>query len=745
MTFQYTDAQQARRTLNEIMLRRIGKLTLPIPDDSSAEPGLLAALLKNTERLGCTFSPGLLKAASVLGRKQLVELHKTTIATLRKMRGDHVPYKPMYPNFPDQVMAMDEAELYLNALLHYLTGILPESEKQERPAIKIRPNLRPIDLGSEEEFVQMIRNLAASNGALSEEDKQDLKTALNIADEPLFLLPDEIPYKENAAFAAAVLLERGMADPARLAPHFRTATDVLRLAAGLSGLDTSLAWARKIKRQTQPFANPYNLLQGMRLADDHSAVLAAESARGGSYRFRKFKRAERRLLLGLLEKSGASLEDMLLYRELWKRLGEILHPGELRSRYPKAFDSFTRLRREKSIPNFRRDVEEGLKARDPRVIEKLSERPGELARRMDLLLRSQPESAEAAFEAFGRVSGRMAVPLLLQLLAHFKHRNERRTYRVFFPKGNIGKVVAVYNELPPLEAELCERLVRMIEAELVSRFADRKPLGRVYIDHRLSGIPVPFTQRSASRALRPLPRSSRVSIPEGEVLRLFCWWTNIRTGDPETRRVDVDLSLVLLDANWKHVDTLSFYNLKKAYGVHSGDITDAPKGASEFIDLNLSAVLKNRKIRYAMVQVACFTGQPFSQLPECFAGFMMRTDGRSGAIYDPRTVETKFDLTIEAQQAVPFAVDLRERELIWMDAALKNRSFRITAHDNMSGLQLLGHAFADLRKTTLSELYTLHAKARGTIVGSPDEADTVFGLEEGLTPYRTDVILAEYV
>lgn len=736
----HTDARQARQTLNRIFLRRAQKLILPSTDKPAGEPALLASLHKNIERLGYSFSPELLEAASVLNREALSELHDLIVSTLRRMVGDHVQYALMYPNFPEQVMEASDAELYLRAVLHYALGILPETPKGTRPELKVRKKTKPIEPGTEEEFVRMIRNLIGAGGSLSDEDKTDVADSLRSGIELDRLLPDSIPYKENAAYVAAILLEEGLADVYRLSPYFSTATDVLRLAAGLSGLDTSLSWAKKTAKLSRPAANPYNLMQGMR-----SEIEPDTGKPAPLYPFRKFKRAERRLLLGLLEKSGASLEDMLLYRELWKRLGEILHPGEMRGRYPACFEAFSRLRREKSIPTFRRQTEEGLRLRDPEVIALLAKRPGELARRLDFLLRTQPQQTEEILAAFERALDQPAVALLLQMLAHFKHRGEPRKYRVFFPKGSIGKVVAVHNKLPRLDPAAQERLVRSIERELIARFAQRERLGRVYIDPRLADIPVPFSGRSASAALRPLPRGSRVAVPQGDILRLFCWWTNLRSGAAHDRRVDIDLSLVLLDENWVHVETLAFYNLREDFGVHSGDITNAPKGASEFIDLNIATVLEKTKARYAMVQVACFTGQPFSALPECFAGFMVRHDGRSGEAYDPRTVESRFDLTVDAQQAVPFAVDLRERQLIWMDAVVKNRGFWITAHHNMTGLELLGRAFADVRKTSLAELYALHAEARGTRTYREEEADTVFGMEEGITPYQTDVILGEYL
>ncbi len=752
--------QHPSQWMNPILLRRLGRVMLPYTMGNGqaqafesdglnnqlhthkqhiAVDSVLASLLQNIEQLGYTFEPELIEQCRKLSVDMLVELYQQIVPVLSQMVGDHVQYEPMYPNFPEQVMEASAAELFINALLHYRFGIRPEYDPMLRPPAEGMAHLQPIGLATADTCVGMLRNLAAANGSLSAQDKDDLALGLWMVENVEWLLPEHIPYKENIAFIASVLLEAGRADGQRLSIYFRTATDVLRLAAGLSGLATDLAWAKKLPQLRNRLTNVYNLNQGM------NTPLSAEQADHprNAYHFRKFRRAERRLILGLLERVANPLEDMVLYREQWKRLGELLHPGEMRVRYPRAFDAFTALRRERSIPTMRTELEQGMKERDPAVIAKLGTRPGELARRLDALLRSQPKHSKLIMEQFQLHIEEMAVPLLLQMLAHFKHRQKRRHYRVFFPKGNTGKAVAIPDRVPVLKKSITAEVVKTIQRELKRRFAERSALGSVYIDPQLQQIPVPWSQRSASRALRTLPRGSRIRMSEGDTVRLFCWWKNLE--DEHNSRVDIDLSAVLLDQNWQHLETLAFYNLQETYGVHSGDIVDAPEGASEFIDLYLAQIKKHTEARYVLVQIACFTGQAIAELPECFAGFMIRQDKHAGEIFDPATVQAKFDLTVAAQQAVPFAVDLQTSEIIWMDAVVRNRSFRVTAADNMTGLQMLGHAFTDLRRPMLSELFTLHAEARGKIVHRVEDADTIFALEQRITPYQTDVILAEYL
>ena len=58
----------------------------------------------------------------------------------------------------------------------------------------------------------------------------------------------------------------------------------------------------------------------------------------------------------------------------------------------------------------------------------------------------------------------------------------------------------------------------------------------------------------------------------------------------------------------------------------------------------------------------------------------------------------------------------------------------------------MGKAVTGLVKPTLYDLFDMHAEARGTPVPlSREEADTVFGLHEGITPFDADRIMSEFM
>ncbi|MFX3631761.1 MAG: cytoplasmic protein [Candidatus Pristimantibacillus sp.] len=697
--------------MNTIYLRRVNKLIVNQGNGQDQLPEVfLATALNNIEYLGFTFSHSLIRVVRTLSKEQFEAFYHQLITDLRVLVGAHVDYQPMYPAFPMQVMQEDDAELYLNAIYHYLTWELPEYESVVRAPLLDKVNLKVIDLGSKEGLHKMVQQLIQAKGSISSTDKEDIDAAIQYAnsDELDDILPNEIVFKENVGFVVASLLKHDKANMERIGRYFKTATDVLRLAVAWSDGDVSLAEAT---------------------------------------RFRKFKRRERRLLLGLLEQCHPITEDMLRYKERWIRLGEILHPSEYKLRFMRCKEAFDILRNNKPFTTFNGSVELAFQYHNVwTLIDLLMKRPGEFARRLDQLLRST-DNAEYVVLAFGEVANQVSTPVLLQVKNHFSRRNELHELRVFFPKGNVAKAFAIPHALPEIDEATCQDIVQLCEQVLIERFSALPPLGKVCVGERLKNYHVPFSQRSASKALHTLVRGSRVPMMEGETIRFFNWWKEGIVDGKATDRVDIDLSAVMYDRNWQYVEHISYTNLRssKYQAVHSGDIVSAPQGACEFIDLHIPSIVRYGG-RYIVVTLYSFTNQPYCNLPECFTGWMMRKKPGSGEIFEPSTVANKIDVTADTQIAIPVILDLVERSIIWTDLSLtRHPDYYNNVEGNQGGMVLMGKAMTALRKPDLYDLFMLHAKARGESVDTADQANVIFSVDEGITPFDIELIMAEYV
>lgn len=686
---------------NALYLRRRNKILIA-EGTGNVPANYIGTILKNIENLGYTFSENLIEHLQNFSLEELTGFYRDLIQDLREIVGAHREYKPMYPNFPQQVMDTTEVRLYINAIIHYITNRLPNYEKKERMPLLDNVKLKVIETGTREEFESIFTRLVSSKTSLSAQDKSDLKWFIeNYKDDVYRLMPDEISSKENIAYVGGLLISNTEEAERFLSRYIKTATDVLRLATAISDGDVSLA---------------------------------------ANTKFITFKRSTRRILLGLLENSGNITEDMLRWKKRWIRLGEKLHAGEYADKFPKAAAAFDILRNDKPFETFNAKIEKALIEKDAdKVIELLDAgRAGDFARRLDHLLRLDEAKQKDVLEKFEVRTGKISTPVLLQVLTHFKHRNDQKDLRVFFPKGDVAKVQAIANNLPFLAEEICAEVVGIGKKALVERFAQLDALGKCFLDEKLKNYPVPFSQRSASKALRTLIRGSRIALPEANVIRFFLWWKN------GNERTDIDLSAALYDANYNYKDVVSYYNLKNYGGHHSGDIVDAPEGAAEFIDINTAKTLE-MKVRYIVMSLNSFTQQPYCDLPECFAGWMTRTHADSGEIFEPRTVENKIDIVSDTRICLPLIIDLFNMEVVWTDIALKKSPLWNNVHQNLRGVSLMTKALTSLTKTNLHELFSLHIEARGEPVNSVENADTIFSLEKGITPFDIETIASEFI
>jgi len=249
--------------------------------------------------------------------------------------------------------------------------------------------------------------------------------------------------------------------------------------------------------------------------------------------------------------------------------------------------------------------------------------------------------------------------------------------------------------------------------------------------------------RWKDRWIRLGARGSKFDLPAGNTVRFFCWWKNI--GGDDNGRVDVDLSASLFDSEWQYQTDVAYYNLREGQCYHSGDITSAPNGACEFIDMNLPSVLE-MNARYIVMSAMCFTGQSFVEMPECFGGWMMRQNPNSGEIFEARTVRDKVDITSTVRLCVPVIIDVKERKVYWADLGLKGRGQINNAARNSVGMSQIGRAIVELNKPNLFDLFLMHAEARGIVVETKQEADSVFDVFDGtITAFDADKILSDFL
>lgn len=709
--------------MNKILLRRKNKICLDA--GTSKEPNIqyVVTIMKNVENLGYTFSKELYEELQTYSKEELQNFYLGLVPVLKNLIGADVTYCPMYPNFPQSVMERDEVELYLNAIIHYWSNgtLYPYETKNERLPLFEETKVKVIDLGDEKDIKEIFNSLCQSKTSISNTDKEDLKDIIRLFN---FELPDEIPLKENVAYISKIYIEnKPYATSNVIKKYFKTATDILRLITAMSNGDISLATNTKYK---------------------------------------SFRRKDRRMFMELLQNCGAIEEDMLRYKNKWIRVGERLHPSEYdKAQFGKVITAFDKLRNNEKIETFNSKVAKSLETEDYKTtLNLLKKRAGELARKLDYLLRVSDDK-NLVVNTFKDVAVNVSTPVLLQVREHFLHRNDELSSRVFFPKGSLARSYCIDNTLPNIDEKYCKAVVKICENALIENYKTKDFLGNVYLSEDFKNYIVPFSQRSASKSLKTIVRGSRLPIDENtNALRAFIWWTNTNNDivdgwNYNSGRVDIDLSAAIFDEDWNYMEHISYTHLRsKTYkACHSGDITNGGSvdgdGVSEFLDVDIDSVVKYGA-RYVVYQVYNYTNQKYSDLPHAMFGWMGREDTQSCEIYEPKTVEQKMDLTSQSIVCIPVIFDCVTREVIWCDMNLSlngcHRNYGgNNLESNLRGVAATCYSMVNMSKPNLYDLIDLHIRARGLRVDNKEEADIIFDVDDGVTPFDTDFIQGEYI
>ena len=428
-----------------------------------------------------------------------------------------------------------------------------------------------------------------------------------------------------------------------------------------------------------------------------------------------------------------------------------LRPGDYTHCFPHAAELQRQVASGRTERSFGSRLEEAL-ARDDveSALRLLATRPGVFARRLNHLLRLCADDAarERVVAELARVAPEVSLPVLVRLWEYFSSPGpDALPCRVVAIKAATGaKTTLIPSTRRPGLTDAA--VVRTVEEAL----RQRKHLGRIAVDQGLyGGYTAPVGLRSASPGMRTAGRGTRLPLPEGETIRFFLHWRDLPEAPAEAlrpagpaaadrdTRVDLDLSAFFVSEDFTRTEQIAYYNLRSTAAVHSGDLTSAPDGAAEFIDVTLAEALR-QGWRYVVMTVHSFSHHRLSEVPECWAGAMARgADPQRGEVFEASTAMQRLDLVSPTFNATPFVIDLAEHQLIWWDLPVGVGEHQVANLDRSSN-RVLAHLLDLLegRRMPLAHLLGLLAD---DVVEDPDEAQLVFG-EGGILPWQTERILA---
>ena len=666
---------------DNIILLRHNYVQVPVGEAPSFEMSRIATVAMNLSYYGFSVDASAMKAIMSLSPLQLAGWWEAIEPQLKKLTGDdrNMADFVVYKNFPEEVLEKTEAEYWFNQILMYW-GLPNELFTQE---VKLRKGM------FEQPKLTVLRHAKASSlqNILNGLVKQPARWKQQEQSEALYLAQDRavdfkaFGFKENLVALAKQFIRSGK--PVQVS----TATDVLRLAAGLSDGDVSLR--EKVK-------------------------------------FAKFNRKTRRFLLTALEGCRNLSDDVARRQEVWKRFLKCLHPFDYKARYPKVCEVADNLYKG-NLTTFSSLVEGALADKDEEALDLLVTRPGEYRRRLIhcLNLFGSKVSNPFAPTSFATVLSKLTVAQLVSTHRFLETVNTRVT-RVFPPKGNWAKLKIA--EPRRANAAQVKDIMRSIGHALSTRVPKVKMLD-ILAEH----VKLPSSDGEVG-----YNRGTVFPIPEGvEFIRTASYWEH-KSG----HNVWFDNGWNFFGENWEPAGTMAWNDTEtmKPAAAFSGDPTnnkDAQGRACQLIDLKLDE-LQAKGVRYAVWSVLCYSNIAFSEAKEVYAALQWGKDAQSGKLFEPSRAQLNFQLKRDGKTKFICYIDLHTREMVYMDANLKGQVN--TAVSNVMSLKEQMPAFVEYLDS-LPSVYDLfqhsvdEAEGSGYIVysdkdveikGTEDEPETAY-------------------
>ena len=667
-----------------------------LPETSENNYVLTMTVVSELLQFGYILDASAIDMLSRSSKEDIISFHNEVIGWLKTMTGSNRNYKPFWKGFPEEVMEKTECELWFHQIIHYLSqgSYEPNEWTKVRPTAFEQPNYTTISDGNENKFLNIFTDLVSVNQSLTQTDLDVVKWFVSSGQELRF--PETIPFKENLCTLASM----GIKVPVK------TVTDVLRIAVAMSGGDISLP---KVPEKMVKYNSWTN----------HKV----ENTQRENFKFKKFTRKERRFLLELLEQTNCDASEAVLKDQRWIRLGEIIHPGEYSTKYPKAYGMFNKIRNEK-VSSWYGKVDKSFKESFDSGLKKLSERPGEFVRKLDWLVRTNSNQSSKVLTTLKEISPKVSNKVLFETYGHFAKRIDAKRNRNISIKG--GRKRISLPDLEPLSHHAVNAIQNTVVSSLGNKFSTLEPMGKVWIDEEISKIPLPSNMRSLNPSLKPRIRGVRIPMgnQNAKVIRSFVHWFD------DHGNMDIDLSAIFIGMG-KH-KVISWNNShNEEEGYFSGDIRNRQGACAEYIDINIKNALKNG-FKYVVLDVRNFNGGTLADVTDCVFGWMEREHPVANEIFVPATLANTIRLTNSATNTIAAVIDLETQEYIFLD--IDQDGIPVASFNYEEILESIKE-YTEKSKFSVYDLLMLHIQNRGELVTNKEDANVVLTFNQFADSY----------
>ena len=713
-------------SVNSIALRHLNGIYIPKNIDNNVNETLsieeLATLIKKFEGYGHIFSKELAIAISKEERNVIIDKLKSVIKVIENFKSDK-DYVVFYKNFPDEVINMSEVELYINQILHYWIGYLPSNseniikEDVEPSKLVKATELKLID---DEIIEKLFIDLLSSNVTLSEQYLDDVCVLTHSKSvEELENYMEYIQMKETlTTLSSYVLRKKGV-----LIGNFKTATDILRLIAKISKAE---------------------------LNNKH-------------IHFAYFSRTKLSQLMNKLEDLKNIMPDINRYSKPWHSFFKLYAKKINFNKYPKVRKVVDMLFGDISYITERGKINEQMKKLPTmseedldNFVKKFTIFYGDYVREiLSLLNKANENQYEKLLIGLENCVTKVNTRILFQLYDRVINLQEKDNLvpRLVNSKGKWRRLKESIN----LSDELLNRVLEIVEDGIKIQLKEKENLGKVYIDEDYKNIMLTTSEKDSNVSLRPMTRGSRIAFnPNAEVLRFFVAWKNLdekimKEFKVKYGRVDIDLSALSFDKDFKFKRVVAYYNQKEMGFAFSGDITDAPQGALEYIDIYDLEKQKKNGTRYILMQIRSYNGYTFKEINSVYAGVMELTSNEAKEKKNMYSTAITQGFQIMSPQITTntILVDLVKFEYVWLDMNMANYKVdtfqNSLTYEEIPYLNDLLKYFMKKQYVTMYDLLKLNADVRGILIENKEEADIIFEKVDNKNNLPLADILSNYL
>ena len=728
-------------SINSIALRHLNGIYIAKNTDNNINETLsmaeLATLIKKFEGYGYIFSKELAIAISKEERNTIIDKLKAVIEVIEDFKSDK-NYTVFYKNFPDEVINMTETELYINQILHYWFGYLPSNNEniikgEVEPSKLVKA--RELNLVDDEMIEKLFIDLLSSNVTLSEQYLDDVCVLTNNKSiKELEKYMEYIQMKETLTVVSSYILKK----EGVLIGNFKTTTDILRLIAKISGDE---------------------------LNNKH-------------IHFAYFSRTELSQLMTKLENLQNPMPDIKRYSKPWHTFFKLYAKKINFHKYPKVRNAVDMLFGDISYMTERGKINEKIKRLPIMSEEELDNFVkeyivfyGDYVREiLSLLNKAKENQYEKLLIGLENCVTKVNTRILFQLydrIINLKAK-DKTVPRLVNSKGKWRRL----KESISLSDELLNRVLQIVEDGIKTQLKEKENLGKVYIDEDYKNIMLTTSEKDSNVSLRPMTRGSRIKFnPNAEVLRFFVAWKNLdektlkelntayskldektlKELTPMYSRVDVDLSALTFNENLEFNDVVAYYNQKKSGFAFSGDITNAPEGALEYIDVFDLERLKKKGNRYILMQIRSYNGYTFEEINSVYAGVMELTsiEAKEKKNMYSTAITEGFQIVSSERTTNTILVDLKKFEYIWLDMNMDG--YKLDVFQNALNCEEIPYLndmlryFSKKQYITMYDLLKLNADVRGILTKNKKEADVIFEKVDNKNNLALADILSNYL